>query len=113
MVLPDSSAARNGTGGPRFVDIAVPLVVEAMGALGAIRGRLRVQLAGGAHVLALQGDGHQIGGRNVEAAIRALARLHLHAKYDQTGGSRGRTVTLAVATGEVTIATAGAGAAAG
>lgn len=110
MVLPDSSMARNGAGGPRFVDVAVPLVLDTMAESGALRTRIRVQLVGGAHVLQATTAGPQIGDRNVEAAIRALTRRNLHAKYEHTGGTHGRTVKLAVDGGNVEVATAGKGA---
>ena len=110
MVLPDSTMARNGAAGPRFVDAAVPLVLDTMVERGALRTRVRVHLVGGAHVLAVTTPGPQIGDRNLEAAIRALARRNLHAKYEHTGGTKGRTVKLTVASGEVVVATAGSGA---
>ena len=109
MVLPDSTAARTGTGGAKFVDVAVPLLLERMAQLGALRSRLRVALVGGAHMLSGRAfaDSPQIGPRNLEAAVAALEARGVRVAEQQTGGTQGRTVTMAVRTGELLVETAG------
>ena len=109
MVLPDSTAARSAAVGAKFVDIGIPLVLEALLAQGAQRRRLRVCLAGGAQMLqsALAPGGVHIGQRNAEAAREQLKALGLGVGGERLGGTRGRTVRLVVATGRVTAAESG------
>lgn len=109
MVLPDSTAGRGGSNGAKFVDVAVPLLLEAMTKAGANPRRLRVCLAGGAQMLAAAtavGTAN-IGARNAEAAREQLMTLGLRAASQDLGGNRGRTVRLEVGSGRVTVAMPG------
>ena len=108
MVLPSSREGKD-TSEAKFVDLAVPMVIEEMERHGAERRRMACYLVGGAHiltntttVLALVGE------RNVEAARAALQQVGVRVKADDVGGERGRTVRLYVASGEVVVALAGA-----
>ncbi len=109
MVLPDSSLAPSARGGPKFVDVAVPMVLERMAELGALPTRTRISLVGGAHILRTVGltAGPQIGERNVEAALAALRASGMRVHAQEVGGSRGRTVVLSPGTGELSVTTAG------
>lgn len=109
MVLPDSGAARPGSSGTKFVDIAIPTVMEHVTRLGGIGTRLRVSLVGGAHILAGAAFASmpQIGTRNVEAALAVLGTRRLKPDTQETGGTAGRTVRLSVLTGELRVETAG------
>lgn len=109
MVLPDSAAGRAGASGSRFVDMAVPLVIDAMEQLGARRSQLVIHLVGGAHMLKALTVGPitEIGRRNAEAARAALAALKCSIKSEDVGGDHGRTVSLHVGTGNVSVSTAG------
>lgn len=109
MVLPDSTAARATTVGAKFVDIAVPLLLGALEQAGAQTRRLRIYLAGGAQVLQTTGSGGaaHIGDRNAEAARTRIAALGLSVAGEHLGGSRGRTMRLAISTGRVTVAVSG------
>ena len=108
-VLPDSAQGRpSPRSEAKFVDVAVPLVLREMMALGAHQTRLHVSLVGGASMLAggrVQ-DSMNIGARNAIAARAATEALGLRVRLEDTGGTQGRTVHLLVRTGEVTIATA-------
>lgn len=108
-VLPDSTAGRPRGEDARFVDLAVPMLLREMVALGAERRQLRVHLVGGAQMLqsAAMSERAQIGARNVEAAHSALEALGLRVTSDQTGGGHGRTVWLQVKSGELVVTTAG------
>lgn len=110
MVLPDSTLGRASDAAPaKFVDLAIPLVLDAMQARGAGRARLVIDLVGGARVLRGVGasEAMQIGDRNTAACRAALAALRLPAHAQDLGGTQGRTVRLAVDSGEVTVSTAG------
>lgn len=105
MVLPDSDDGRRGGAEAKFVDLAVPLVLREMEQLGAARTRMKIHLVGGAQMLsgASFTDTMMIGQRNVEAARAALDSERLKITSEDTGGDAGRTVKLAIATGELEI----------
>ena len=108
-VLPDSTAAGVKSSGAKFVDVAVPLLLQEMEAKGAGRARLRAHLVGGARMLqgaAFKATVH-IGQRNAEAARAALRSEGVRVHGEELGGGNGRTVRLEVATGQLTAATAG------
>ncbi len=109
MVLPDSTATGAKSSGAKFVDVAVPLLLDEMEAKGAGRARLRAHLVGGAQML--QGAAFKstanIGERNAKAARAALRSAGVLVRGEELGGSNGRTVRLEVATGRLTAASAG------
>ncbi len=110
MVLPESGAGRVSSTSPaKFVDLAVPLLVEAMVRAGASRTRMQVQLVGGASMLEVPGRANtmQIGERNAVAARAAVAALRIPVAAEHLGGASGRTVRLEVGTGRVDVSTAG------
>ena len=113
MVLPDSTMARF-TPRPapdlapgKFVDVAVPLVLERVRAQGADPSRLEVYLVGGSRMLSGPADRLQIGERNIEAARQACTRHGLRITSQDVGGAAGRTVRLHIGTGELMLRQAG------
>lgn len=110
MVLPDSTAGRVSEVTPaKFVDRAIPMVVEAMTKQGARPERIRVHLVGGASMLtnAVRVNTMNIGERNADAA-RAAVRAHgLRIVGEHLGGTHGRTVRLVAGSGDVSVTTAG------
>lgn len=108
MVLPSSASTSRSTG-PKFVDIAVPLVIEEMERVGAQRRHIQCYLVGGAHILQnTTTELAQVGDRNAEAARVALAALRLSPRGEDVGGTKGRTVRLFVGSGALEVAHAGA-----
>lgn len=110
MVLPDSSAGRVSEVTPaKFVDLAVPLVLQAMVRQGARPEQVRVHLVGGASMLTnvARVSSMNIGERNAEAARTAVRAHGLRIAGEHLGGTHGRTVRLAIDTGEVSVTTAG------
>ena len=109
VVLPDSTLGRpSPRAAAKFADLAVPLVMQEMAALGALRSRVQVSLIGGARMLAggrVQ-DSLNIGERNITATRAAVQALGLHVRMEETGGGQGRTVRLPVRTGGLSISTA-------
>lgn len=108
-VLPRSAEGRNTGAGAKFVDTGIPLLLTEMERLGASRSRMTLKLVGGAKMITAPGvtAALNIGDRNVESAYATLARFGLRLAAEDTGGSRGRTVRLHVATGELVVSAAG------
>ncbi len=107
MVLPDSTAARSTPAGAKFVDIAIPLLLQELQAKGALTRRLRICLAGGAQMLQNSSAAMQIGLRNADAAHQQLAERGLTVAGESLGGTRGRTMRLSIGTGRVTVTVPG------
>ena len=108
MVLPDSTNGKPGGAEAKFVDLAIPLVLKQMEELGANRTKLKIHIAGGAQMLhgASFTDTMMIGKRNAEASQRVIKELGLRITSEDTGGESGRTVRLAVASGQLDVSTA-------
>lgn len=104
ILLPDPSAARDGSNPARFATTAVPLLRDALLAAGA-RGPFEAKLVGGAALFGtlLGSGGQQIGERNVAAARRALVALGITIVASETGGTSGRTAEFDVATGALEV----------
>lgn len=106
-VLPYSSAGAGEPRPARYVNRAIPLLLQEMDRAGAEKERLVIKLAGGARVLRGRGFEHSdgIGRKNVEAAREVIERLGLTVASHDTGGDCGRTVRLYVADGRLEIST--------
>jgi chemotaxis protein CheD len=104
VLLPDPSVARDATNPARFASTAVPLLLQEMRAMGAA-GAITAKIAGGAALFgALLGStGGQMGSRNVAAARAALAAAGIRLVAEETGGAAGRSVTLDVNSGSLTV----------
>jgi chemotaxis protein CheD len=107
VVLP--AVIGNDRGAPgKFADTAVDALVAGMEPLGARRARLEAVLVGGASMFASASAGMDVGQRN-DAAVRAeLAKQRIPILAADTGGKRGRTVRVALASGRVISRAAGA-----
>lgn len=91
IVLPEVPVAGpNGEPG-KYVDTAVPFMVERLLELGARRDALYAQMSGGAKMLALSAIG-DIGARNIEAAREQLRKHDIPLVAEIVGGTRGRTL---------------------
>ncbi len=89
------------------MDLAIPLLLEELRAKGALTRRLRICLAGGAQMLQNSSGSMQIGQRNSDAAHEQLVSRGLTVSSESLGGSRGRTMRLAIGTGRVTVTVPG------
>ena len=106
IVLPSSDG--RSLGSPvKFADTAVSVLVDAITKAGGLKSRLSVRMAGGAKMTTASGAGgiFDIGASNVEATKRALRLAGLRLTAADTGGAAGRTVRLAVRSGEVVVNT--------
>jgi chemotaxis protein CheD len=110
MVLPSSSEGRsNGQQSPKFVDCAIPLLLDQMKELGALRSRMIIKIVGGAQMVNMNGSIGvlNIGDRNVEATKSALTSLGLPLHGADTGGNHGRTARLFLNSGKFLVSIAG------
>ena len=111
VVLPDSALGQHLETPAKFADTAVPRLLGEMLAAGAIRSRLLIKLSGGAQMLLRsdQADRPDIGQRNAEAVLRAVAAAGLRVAGQDLGGNHGRTMQLHLPGGRVTVSTIGRG----
>jgi chemotaxis protein CheD len=106
IVLPavEGHAAEN----PRkFADLAVPELVRELDALGARRVRLEGAIVGGASMFAASTATLEVGARNEAAVREQLRSLRIPVAAAATGGTRGRTIRVDVASAVVTVREAG------
>jgi len=102
VMLPDSAAAAAPGPPGKFADTAVPALLDEVCRLGADRTRLVGSIAGGATMFRSASGGGvlRIGERN-EAAVRAAMRAAgLRVRGADTGGTSGRTLQVAVGSGD-------------
>ena len=105
IVLPQSQGHSGDA--RKFADVAVPELVSELKAEGARKVRLEAVLVGGASMFAVSSSHLEVGQRN-EAAVRELLRaMRIPVKATATGGNKGRTIRVDVATSAVTYREAG------
>lgn len=93
---------------PKYVNTAVPYLIAAMAKAGAAQEDLRAGVFGGAMLLTHgQSSLLEIGAQNVAAARAAFGEAGLEPSVWDVGGTKGRTVTVAVASGVVTVSVLG------
>ncbi len=101
FMLPDSSRA-NGVNPEKvpfmFADTGIPALLEALYAQDARPDRLKVVIAGGAHILD-HTEAFNIGQRNLEALKASLDTYNLTIYHENTGGTNSRTLSLEIESG--------------
>jgi chemotaxis protein CheD len=107
-MLPAGSISA-GSSAAKFVNTAVPQLVDDMLRLGVRRSCLVAKLAGGAqmHKLISQNETMRIGDRNIKAAHEALAGLRIPVIGEDVGGVCGRSAELHSDSGLLVVKTAG------
>jgi len=105
FLLPDarSNPVRAKAEPAAFADSGIPMLFHAAYALGAQKKRCRVWLIGGADVAGHAPGMLTMGRRNVLAARSVLWQNGIMVHGESVGGSAPRTVTVAVASGQVTV----------
>jgi chemotaxis protein CheD len=105
ILLPSSTLARDQSNPAKFPETAVPLLVEELVKLGAVRERLLARLVGGAAMFArLASPGiSMMGERNVIAAREALKTAKVPLVAEDTGLDYGRSVVLFLPKGRLEI----------
>ena len=101
IMLPDSSQARSTENPAKFADTALPLMLNEMMKMGAIKARVTAKIAGGAQMFTFANatDVMRVGERNAEAVRILLKKMDIRILADDTGGNYGRTVELKIDTG--------------
>jgi chemotaxis protein CheD len=90
----------------KYADVAVPEAIRALELYGCHRADMAAKIAGGASIFDLgRGELGDIGSRNVEAVMKALAEAGIPVVAADTGGREGRTVEFRIDTGEFVIRT--------
>jgi chemotaxis protein CheD len=89
-----------------FADSGMPAFMAALKKAAAAQSFLVIKLAGGASIMDDNGR-FDIGKRNILAIRKLLWKIGLGTIAEDVGGSISRTVTVSVATGEVTLSSAG------
>jgi chemotaxis protein CheD len=104
-MLPEPGNGHPAGSPTRYVSRAVPDLIGAMIAAGAVRERLRARLVGGASMFRdmLESEGLRLGRRNVEAAHEALAREGITVTAQEVFGTYGRSVFLHTSSGELLV----------
>lgn len=102
-MLPDVNDAKEASRGSpgKFVNSAIPALLEEMIKKGANRALIKAKIAGGANMFPdiSRGSNPHVGMRNVEAAKAMLKELKIPLVADETGGVYGRTIILDTITG--------------
>jgi chemotaxis protein CheD len=94
-------AGATGGAAVKFVDTGVPILLSAFEARGgSVRGA-QFKAAGGAAMLAINTSALEIGRRNAEAVVTALAARGIRLAATDFGGKTGRTVQLEVPNGRL------------
>lgn len=109
IMLPDSSQFSNVTNEMKFANLAIPILVEKILKKGGTKRNLKAKIAGGASMFNFSDKKMimDIGNRNCIAVKKALKDLGIPIIGEDTGGNKGRTVTLDTSTGKFIIKTVG------
>ncbi len=108
VMLPEAFADRAGEKPGKFADTAVPELLALLEKAGARPERLVCAIAGGAQVFKFGAEGTnrlEIGRRNAEAVLTHLKSRGYTPRGQEVGGSLGRTMTLVIETGIITVRT--------
>lgn len=107
IMLPDSKQSRATDNPAKFADTGIPLMLDEVIKLGAVRSRLVAKLAGGAQMFAFANatDVMRVGVRNVAASKEILQKLGIRIVGEDTGANYGRTVQIDLGNGVYTVKT--------
>ena len=107
IVLPQSQGHGGERNSRKFADFTVPELVSELEAVGARKVRLEAVLVGGASMFAVSASSLEVGQRNEVSVRELLKSMRIPVKATATGGSKGRTIRVDVATSGVTVREAG------
>jgi len=104
VVLPQSRGSTDTPG--KFVDTAIPALLEEMRKLAGHQVKPTARLAGGANMFTTEIT-RTIGAQNLEASERLLGKLRIPIVGRHCGGEQGRRMTLDTNSGIITIEVVG------
>src|SRR5690606_7019880 len=91
IVLPQSPGSGEVSQPGKYVDTAVPFLLDELRKLGSDVRNVRAQMVGGAKMLQLKKMG-DIGSRNIESIRQVLAEHRIPIIAERLGGTSGRTL---------------------
>ncbi len=105
ILLPDESMSRDRSNPAKFPGTILPIVLDEMCVLGAVRRRVRARIAGGASMFAnlIATNSINIGERNIASVRSVLERAKIPIVGEDVGSDHGRSVYLFVADGRVEV----------
>lgn len=111
IMLPDSTQFNNVTNPLKFADLAVPMLIDKLERMGAVRRNMKAKIAGGASMFNFSDKSMimDIGNRNGIAVKSALKKCSIPIIAEDVGGNKGRTMILNTTDGIVQIKTVGMG----
>ena len=112
IMLPDSRGLHASEKVGKFADTAVPAIIEEMLKKGAVRGRIKAKIAGGAQMFSLPGASAEfltVGAKNVSETKKRLARMGIALIASDTGGNKGRTIEFSTSNWMLKVKTLGKG----
>lgn len=112
VMLPRRTRGDSSVG--KYADTAIPALLAMLAASGSRPSSLRAYVIGGANMFPMETEGTvSIGDQNVAAAREVLQEMAVPIVFEETGGTRGRTVLFDNQRGEVSVRTLNPVAAAG
>lgn len=111
IMLPDSTQFNNVTNPLKFADLAVPMLIDKLERMGAVKRNMKAKIAGGASMFNFSDKSMimDIGNRNGIAVKVALKKWSIPIIAEDVGGNKGRTMILNTTDGIVQIKTVGMG----
>lgn len=111
IMLPDSTQFNNVTNPLKFADLAVPMLIEKLEKMGALRRNMKAKIAGGASMFNFSDKSMimDIGNRNGIAVKNSLKQHSIPIIGEDVGGNKGRTMIINSSDGVVQIKTVGMG----
>jgi len=111
IMLPDSTQFNNVTNPLKFADLAVPILIDKLESMGAVKRNMKAKIAGGASMFNFSDKSMimDIGNRNGIAVKSVLNKYDIPIIGEDIGGNKGRTMILDTADGIVLIKTVGIG----
>lgn len=109
IMLPDSTQFNNVNNPYKFADLAIPILIEKLIALGCNKRNMKAKIVGGASMFNFSDKSMtmDIGNRNGIAVKSALQKESIPLISEDLGGNRGRTMILDADDGSVSIRTVG------
>ncbi len=102
IMLPEN---KKGVRPAKFADTGIPLLIEKMEEMGAVRWKMNAKIAGGAHMFssADRDLNIKVGDRNIEAVRNVLSSEKIDIIGEDVGKNYGRTIEFNTENGEVLV----------